>query len=150
MMLPLIGAFKLVKALLLLGLALGLLRLAHGDAAAMLERWAIQLHIDPDGEHVGRIAQKILLLDESRLRTLSAGMVAYASLFLVEGVGLLLRRRWAEWFTVIATGSLVPLEMYEVIRHPRPLRMVVLVVNVAIVWYLAARLRRAATALAEG
>ena len=150
MMLPLIGAFKLVKALLLLGLALGLLRLTHGDAAAMLERWAIQLHIDPDGEHVGRIAQKILLLDESRLRTLSAGMVAYASLFLVEGVGLLLRRRWAEWFTVIATGSLVPLEMYEVIRHPRPLRMVVLVVNVAIVWYLAARLRRAATALAEG
>jgi len=150
MMLPLIGAFKLVKALLLLGLALGLLRLAHGNAAAMLDRWAIQLHIDPDGEHVGRIAQKILLLDESRLRTLSAGMVAYASLFLVEGVGLLLRRRWAEWFTVIATGSLVPLEMYEVIRHPRPLRMVVLVVNVAIVWYLAARLRRAATALAEG
>jgi uncharacterized membrane protein (DUF2068 family) len=150
MMLPLIGAFKLVKALLLLGLALGLLRLAHGDAAAMLDRWAIQLHIDPDGEHVGRIAQKILLLDESRLRALSVGMVAYASLFLVEGVGLLLRRRWAEWFTVIATGSLVPLEMYEVVRHPRPIRLVVLVVNVAIVWYLAARLRRAATALAEG
>ena len=149
MMLLLIGAFKLVKALLLLALALGLLRLAHGDAGAMLDRWAIQLHIDPDGELVGHLVQKILLLDESRLRALSAGLVAYAGLFLVEGVGLLLRRHWAEWLTVIATGSLVPLEIYEIVRHPRPLRVAVLVVNVAIVWYLAARLRRAATSLAE-
>ena len=149
MMLPLIGAFKLVKAMLILVLALGLVRLAHGDAAATLDQWAIQLHIDPDGEHAGRLMQKILRLDESRLRALSAGMGAYASLFLVEGVGLLLRRRWAEWFTVIATGSLVPLEMYEVVRHPRPLRVAVLVVNLAIVWYLATRLRRAAASLVE-
>jgi uncharacterized membrane protein (DUF2068 family) len=149
MMLPLIGAFKLVKALLILGLALGLLRLAHGDAAPMLDRWVSELHIDPDGEHVGRIVQKILLLDENRLRALSAGMLAYASLFSVEGVGLLLRRRWAEWLTVVATASFVPLELYEIVRHPSPLRVALLVVNLAIVWYLAARLRRAAASLAE-
>ena len=148
-MLPVIGAFKLVKAVLILGLALGVLRLAHGDAVATLGHWAIQLHIDPDGEHIGRLVQKILQLDESRLRALIAGMVAYASLFLLEGVGLILRQRWAEWFTVIATSSLVPLEMYEIVRHPRPLRVAVLLVNVAIVWYLAARLRRTAALAAE-
>jgi len=148
-MLPLIGVFKLVKALLILGLALGLVRLAHGEAAATLDHWAIQLHIDPDGEHVGRLMQKILQLDESRLRALSAGMVAYASLFLVEGVGLIMKKRWAEWLTVVATASLVPLEVYEIVRHPRPLRVAVLVVNLAIAWYLAARIRRDDASLVE-
>lgn len=149
MMLPLIGAFKLVKAMLILGLALGLLRLAHGEAAATLDQWAIQMHIDPDGEHVGRLVQKILQLDESRLRALSAGMIAYASLFLVEGIGLIMKKRWAEWLTVVATASLVPLEVYEIVRHPRPLRVAVLVLNLAIVWYLADRLRRPAVSFAE-
>jgi uncharacterized membrane protein (DUF2068 family) len=149
MMLPLIGAFKLLKSALLLGLALGLLQLAHGDAAATLDRWAIQLHIDPDGEHLGPFVQKVLMLDQSRLHALSAGLLAYASLFLVEGVGLMLKKRWAEWLTVVATASLVPLEVYEIFRHPRPLRVALLVVNLAIVWYLAARLRRAAMSPVE-
>jgi uncharacterized membrane protein (DUF2068 family) len=149
MMLSLIGAFKLLKAVLILVVALGVFRLAHDDAADVLERWALELHIDPDGEHLGPLVQKILLLDERRLRTLSAGMAAYATLFVVEGVGLMMKKRWAEWLTVIATASLVPLEVYEIVRHPRPLRVAVLVVNLAIVWYLAARLQRAAS-VADG
>jgi uncharacterized membrane protein (DUF2068 family) len=146
MMLPLIGTFKLVKAVLILAVALGLFRLAHDDASDVLERWATQLHIDPNGEHLGPLVQKILVLDERRLRALSAGMIAYATLFLVEGVGLIMKAAWAEWLTVIATASLVPLEVYEIVRHPRPLRVAVLVVNLAIVWYLVARLRREGSA----
>jgi hypothetical protein len=34
-----------------------------------------------------------------------------------EGVGLWLRKRWAEWLTVIATSLLVPLELYELVRR---------------------------------
>jgi hypothetical protein len=53
-----------------------------------------------------------------------------------EGVGLYRRRRWARWFTIGATGSLMPLELYEIVRAPRPLRMVILLVNIAVVGYL--------------
>jgi uncharacterized membrane protein (DUF2068 family) len=68
-------------------------------------------------------------------------MLVYAALLLTEGCGLLLRRRWAEYLTVVATGALVPLEVYEIARHRTWTRLAVLVVNIAIVWYLIARLR---------
>jgi uncharacterized membrane protein (DUF2068 family) len=143
-MLPLIGAFKLAKGLLILAVALGVLRLMHADAAEVLERWTTQLHIDPEGRHVGRAMHRILSLDERHLRVLSAGMIVYAGLFVVEGVGLMLRKRWAEWLTVIVTASFVPLEIYEAARHPTAIRVAALAVNLTIVWYLVVRLRRPA------
>jgi uncharacterized membrane protein (DUF2068 family) len=140
-MLPLIGAFKLVKGVLILVVALGVLRLLHGDAAGTLERWAIQLHIDPEGRHVDRALHTVLSLGDRRLEALSAGMFAYAALFVVEGVGLMLRERWAEYLTVIVTASFVPLELYEIARHPTAIRVAALLVNLAIVAYLVAKLR---------
>jgi uncharacterized membrane protein (DUF2068 family) len=144
-MLPLIGAFKLAKGLLILAVALGVLHLVRGDPADTFERWARELHIDPEGRHFARGVEAILSLDARRLKELSAGMFVYAGLFLVEGVGLILGRRWAEYFTVVVTGSFVPLEIYEIVRHPTPIRAAALLVNLAIVWYLVARLRRAST-----
>jgi uncharacterized membrane protein (DUF2068 family) len=142
MMLPVIGVFKLLKGLLILAVALGALHLAHGNGADVLERWTRQLHIDPDGRHVGRAVQRILALDERHLRALSAGMFVYAGVFMVEGVGLIAGRRWAEWFTVVVTASFVPLEIYEIARHPGAIRIATLAVNLAIVAYLVARLER--------
>ena len=54
----------------------------------------------------------------------------------------MLRRRWAEYLTVVATGSLLPLELYEVARKFSVLRVGVLAINLAIVAYVIARLRR--------
>lgn len=48
---------------------------------------------------------------------------------------------WAEWFTVIITASLLPLEVYE-IRHPTIPKVVVLVINIAVVGYLVLWIRR--------
>ena len=142
--LALIGAFKLAKSILLLAFALGVLRLVHHDVADVLATWTTQLHIDPDGRHLGRAVQAIMALDERRLKAISAGMFVYSAVCFTEGVGLLLHRRWAEYFTAVVTASLVPLELYEVARHPGGVRAAVLVVNVAIVWYLTRRLRRVA------
>lgn len=60
---------------------------------------------------------------------------------LAKGVALL-RRRWAEYFTVIVTGSLIPLEVYELLRRVTLARLIFLSVNVVVVWYLIAVLRR--------
>ena len=144
-MLPLIGAFKLAKGLLILAVALGVLHLVRGDPADTLAHWASELHIDPEGRHFTRAVDRILSLDARRLEALSAGMFVYAGLFLVEGVGLILGRRWAEYFTVVVTASFVPLEIYEIVRHPTLIRVAALLVNLAIVWYLVARLRRTST-----
>jgi uncharacterized membrane protein (DUF2068 family) len=103
--------------------------------------WIRHLHIDPDTRHLGRAVHALLALDEERLKAASAGLFVYSAVSLMEGIGLLLRKRWTEYLTAIATGSLVPLEIYEVMRHPGVVRAAVLLANLAIVWYLARRLR---------
>jgi uncharacterized membrane protein (DUF2068 family) len=53
-----------------------------------------------------------------------------------EGVGLYLRRRWARWFTIGATSSLIPIEMWEIVREPRAPRVLILLLNAGVVVYL--------------
>ena len=43
---------------------------------------------------------------------------------------------------VVATGSLLPFEVYEIFRHPRPTRFLVLAVNAVILVYLARHVHR--------
>ena len=50
-------------------------------------------------------------------------------------------KRWAEWFSVIITSSLLPFEVYEIHRHPTFLKFLALLVNLAIVAYLLYRIR---------
>ena len=67
--------------------------------------------------------------------------LAYAAVFATEGIGLWMRKRWAEWLTIIITGSLIPLEIWELSMRPTFGKASVFVVNVAIVWYLIVQLR---------
>ncbi|TME68548.1 MAG: DUF2127 domain-containing protein, partial [Chloroflexi bacterium] len=69
-----------------------------------------------------------------------AGIV-YAALEATEGVGLAMRRRWAEYLTVIATGILIPYEAYEVVIHVTLFKVGALLLNLAVVGYLAYRKR---------
>lgn len=136
----LIGGFKLVKGLLLARVALGALRLLHHDVATVIAAWVAHLHVDPESRVVHRVLGVLLAGDDHRLRAISAAVFAYAALLLIEGVGLLLRQRWAEYFTAIITSSFLPLELYELTRRVSVTRVVVIALNAAIVWHLVRRL----------
>ena len=138
----LIGGFKLAKGLLLLVVGVGVLRLLHQDVADVLASWIAQLHVDPENRYVDRALSAALSLDDRRLRQISVGTFAYSALLLTEGIGLLLRQRWAEYLTVIVTGSFIPLELYELAKRITLTRLTVIGINVAIVWYLVGRLRQ--------
>ena len=43
---------------------------------------------------------------------------------------------YAKWFTVFATGSLIPVELYEAIHHFTWLKLAALIANILIVIYL--------------
>jgi uncharacterized membrane protein (DUF2068 family) len=73
---------------------------------------------------------------------IGVGSLLYAAVFAVEGIGLLLRKGWAEVMTVIITTSFIPLEIYELVEHPSWAKVLVIVVNVFVVAYLMRRLRR--------
>ncbi len=140
-MIRLIAAFKLLKAILLIAVGVGALKLLHQDAAGALDRWAAMLGFDPGNQYVDRALQKLANLPPNKIKGLGVGSFVYAGLFLIEGIGLWMVRRWAEWFTVILTSSLVPVEIYEIHRHPTPLKILVLIINLAVVGYLAYRIR---------
>jgi uncharacterized membrane protein (DUF2068 family) len=139
--LTLIGIFKLAKALLLIVAAIGALKLLHKDVASTVEHWVRVLRVDPDNRFMHGLLVRILRLTPQRLRELSIGTFIYAGLFSIEGVGLLLRKRWAEYFTIITTGLLIPVEVFEATRHFTPVKASVLLVNVLIVLYLIYRVR---------
>jgi uncharacterized membrane protein (DUF2068 family) len=71
-----------------------------------------------------------------------AALAADAVVSLFEGWALHRRMWWAPWLIVVATGSLLPIEVYEIARHPHLGRVLIFVINLVIVVYLAHRVVR--------
>jgi uncharacterized membrane protein (DUF2068 family) len=131
-----IAVFKFIKGAVLLALAFGALSFLHKDVASEVEHWLDQLWIDRDNQFIGTLLTKLQLVHTKELKELSALGAAYAALFLTEGTGLLFRKRWAEWLTIVATSSLMPIEVYELVKQFTTVRLLALLVNAAVVLYL--------------
>ena len=141
-----IAAFKLLKGVALMAVAIGALNLLHKDVAAIAERLIDYLRVDPDKHYVQELLDKIGLLNDRKLKVFSAWTFFYSGLLLTEGIGLALRRRWAEYLTIVTTASLLPLEVYEIAKRVSAPRIVLLVVNIVVVIYLVFDVRRSVTA----
>jgi uncharacterized membrane protein (DUF2068 family) len=137
----LIAIFKFVKAGLLIALGVGVFRLVHRDLGSVIERWCEALRLDPGRHFVNLALERAAHVSPEQIKKLGLGSFIYAGLFLAEGTGLWLRKRWGEWLTVIITSSLVPVEIYEIYRHFSYVKVVVLVLNIAIVLYLIYHIR---------
>ena len=140
--LRLIAAFKLLKGLALLALGIGALKLLHKDVAAVVEHWINIFQVDPRSHYIQLLLAKLSIVDDRRLKELSVGTFIYSAIFLAEGVGLALGKRWAEYLTIVTTASLLPLEVYELVKHVGIGKGVALVINLAVVAYLILELRR--------
>jgi uncharacterized membrane protein (DUF2068 family) len=140
--LRLIAAFKLLKGLALLALGIGALHLLHKDVEAIVLHWINVFQVDPHSHYMHLLLAKLSLVDDRRLKELSVGTFIYSAIFLTEGVGLTLGKRWAEYLTIISTASLLPLEIYELAKHAGIGKVVALVINLAVVVYLIWELRR--------
>jgi uncharacterized membrane protein (DUF2068 family) len=140
-LLVIIGVTKLLKATLLIAVGIGAIRFLHRDLAASALHWTQVLGVDPDNHYVHALLLKILRVTPKQLKELSVGTFLYAGLFATEGIGLLMRKRWAEYFTIITTSLLIPLEVFELMRHFTITKLVVTIINLLIVWYLVVRVR---------
>ncbi len=142
-MLVAIALFKLVKAALLITLGVAALSLSHdAHLVTTLRGFVHSLGLNAHSGLIDRALGKALGVDHRRLQELAIGTFVYAAVFLVEGTGLLLRKRWAEYLTTIVTASFVPFELYEMVHSASVLKGAGLVLNVAIVLYLVVRLRQ--------
>jgi uncharacterized membrane protein (DUF2068 family) len=126
-MLRAIAAFRLTKAALLIAAGIALLRPIH------IPQWIARF------PHAMAMVSK--LEDPHREHLMAAAAFAYAALFIVEGTGLWMEKRWAEYLTIIATASFLPFEIYEAVQKITALRVAILAINAAILVYLIWRVR---------
>jgi uncharacterized membrane protein (DUF2068 family) len=131
-----IGLFKLGKALFFFALGVGAIHLLHKDLGDEILRLAKELKFDPESKMVALLLDKVDLIDDHRLRLISLGTFGYSALALTEGIGLMLEKVWAEYLTLILTISFLPWEIYELSRHPNWFRLSLLLINLAVLWYL--------------
>ena len=137
-----IATFKLLKACALVALGVGALKLLHKDLGSLVEHWINVFQVDPRNHFINLLLTKLSNWDDRRLKELSVGTFIYAGVFLLEGLGLALQKRWAEYFTIITTSSLLPIEIYELARRVSIGRTLALAINVAVVAYLVYELKR--------
>jgi uncharacterized membrane protein (DUF2068 family) len=138
----LVAADKLFRGFVLLAVGIGALRLLHKDIAAEVMHWANTFRVDPNNRYIHRLLARTLTIDARKLKAFSVGTFFYSALSLTEGTGLVLRKRWAAYLTIISTSAFLPLEVYEVIRVPNWQRITVMIVNVVVVIYLVVEVRR--------
>src|SRR5215471_8800552 len=149
-LLRIIAVFKFLKATLLIALSAGLFRMLHQDLGMRLEHWVRAMRLDPGNRYIEHVLMRVSDLSPVQIKRIGLVGLLYAGLFLVEGTGLWLQRRWGEWVTVVLTGMLVPVEMYEIFHRPTVVKIALLVVNVAVVGYLIDRIRHEDGAEASG
>jgi uncharacterized membrane protein (DUF2068 family) len=138
----LIVAFKLVKAILLLGVALGAIGLVHRGVTDASSRLLAAFSSGTERRVTQSVISRLSGMSPRRIEALGIGAFLYALLFLIEAAGLWLQKRWAEYLTSIATGSFIPFEIYELVQAVTAARIATLAANSAVVIYLIVRLRR--------
>ena len=133
---------KVIKAVLLVALGIGAIKLLHGDFADELERWSRQLNLDASNPFFKTLPSKAAAVSPHKLSIVSVGAFVYAGLFLTEGVGLLMQKRWGEIVTIVITGSFLPFEIYElIVKEFSVVKLLLLIANAAVLVYLVWHLR---------
>jgi uncharacterized membrane protein (DUF2068 family) len=138
-LLPWIITFKAFKSVTLTLLGIVLLTTRHADPVDVLMRIALAVHIPLTSRLFDRALAWVSSLTITRQTALATTAFGYAALIGMEGVALYQRKPWARWFTIVATSSLMPIEVDEIVREPHPIRVFVLLANIAVVIYLVRR-----------
>ena len=138
-----IGVFKLSKSIFFFCVGIGALHLVHKDLGNEIMRLAQELRfVDPESRLVLLLMKKADLIDAARLREIGLGTFAYSALALVEGIGLMLEKVWAEYLTLGLTIAFLPWELFELARQPNLFRLGLLLTNLVVLAYLVWFLRK--------
>jgi uncharacterized membrane protein (DUF2068 family) len=130
-----IGILKLLKALVLVVAAVSVFATLHGSFREYIKELAAGSGREVITKAVGDLTGS----SPHKIELIGTLLLIYAAMFTVEAYGLLARKVWGEWLTIIITCSFIPLEVYEVIEKGSPIKALVLVANVLIAIYLIGR-----------
>lgn len=141
--LRLIAVFKFVEAAVIIAAAFAALKLLDPTTLKTLAAWTEALPAISEQNLAKRVLNHLSGITPREVKEIGIGGFLFAAIFLVEGVGLWLERRWAEWLSVLATSVFIPLELLELFRHASLPKLIALVLNSLVVAYLIFRIQSA-------
>ena len=143
-----IAVWKLSHAFFFTAVGFGLLKLRGHNVATFVSNVVdflnahelMPYNLNPEGPAMKWLLIKADVLTSHRLLLFGYAAFFYAALFAAEGIGLYLRKHWAEYLVVIVTASLLPLEVYELWHKATWWKWTAVVGNLLIVSYLIHRI----------
>jgi len=82
------------------------------------------------------ILEKLLALNSKTLEFSGLVMGLYATVTVIEAVGLWYEKAWATILVLVLVGISLPAEIFELIRGISVIKLIVFVINAALFWYL--------------
>lgn len=133
-----IATLELAKGLIVLLAACGVLLLMQRE-----DPWDIAdgllrlLHISPDHHFAQVFLDWADSLTIAKIWTVAAAALSYSVLRFLEAYGLWYARAWAEWIALISGALYLPFEIYKLVHRQSFFHVSVLLINLAIVFYMA-------------
>jgi uncharacterized membrane protein (DUF2068 family) len=140
--LKVIAAFEVFKAFLAVLAGLGLISLLHRDIQGLVWELEQALHLDLHRPFAVMLIQKVESLHSNQLLAMLGLVLCYATLRIIEAIGLWFDTTWAKWLAVISGLLYLPLELYELTRSVTVIKVVVTLLNIAVVLYISRDLKR--------
>jgi uncharacterized membrane protein (DUF2068 family) len=137
-----IALFEAGKGLLALAAVCGLLSLRHTDLHAVTDAFLLRHGIDPERHYTRLFIESVARATNHHTGQIAVFGLVYAAIRLAEGYGLWWGKHWAEWFAVISASIYLPWEFMHFGLHPRPFTGGVILLNLALIFYLGRLLAR--------
>jgi uncharacterized membrane protein (DUF2068 family) len=132
----LIAVYKFLHALLFFAIGMGAHHLLHKNIADQVDIFARHLRFNPESRLVIFVLRKASIINGPVLERISLVAFGYATVTLVEGIGLYLQKAWGEFLTLAITASFLPWEIFEIFRRITWIRVGLLTINILVFLYL--------------
>ncbi len=134
-----VAAVEFVKGALTIAAGFVFLEIMHKnvDLEDAAQNLLYYLHIDPDrrlSQVLVHAAGKVM---DANVKVVITIAFVYAAGRFIESYGLWRQRVWAEWLAIISGAVYLPFELYKLVRKPNLVHWVILLVNLAVVVYIA-------------
>jgi uncharacterized membrane protein (DUF2068 family) len=131
-----VASFEFAKGIVVVLAGLGVFSMRHKDIWGVAESFLEFLHANPHHHFVGIFVDLVYRVSDVRLWKIAVVASIYVILRFIEAYGLWYIRPWAEWMAIASGSIYIPFELADVLRQPDWIRLLILLVNVAIVLYM--------------
>ena len=125
------------KGFVVLIAGFGLLTFLHAHIHQIADQIVLHMHLNPASRYPRIFLDAVAHLNNRRLLLIAFSALLYSAARLIEAFGLWHEREWAEWFGALSGGIYIPMEVFEFVRRASWLVGALLIINAAVVAYLA-------------